>query len=227
MPIMGLEAVVYGADDIDTAARFLSDFGLETHDSGANGATLAVAGEGTRVELRKQGDTSLPEVVEAGPTLREIVWAVSDKAALQEVAAEVSRDRNVIEDSEGRLHVKGPGGFGFAFEVTKAKRETAPPQRAAHAANERFRGYQKATPDHLGHMGVFFQNPAGSTIEYHCDEDFIVDVGKWQAREWEPRTISHWGGPPPAEMVGGSGFGQPGVASAPGAGGPSPGAGPR
>ena len=36
MPIMGLEAVVYGVDDVDTAARFLSDFGLETRDSGAS-----------------------------------------------------------------------------------------------------------------------------------------------------------------------------------------------
>jgi catechol 2,3-dioxygenase-like lactoylglutathione lyase family enzyme len=257
-------------------------------------------------------DTSLPEAVEAGPTLREIVWAVSDKAALQDVAAELARDRQVVVDVDDCLHVKGPGGFGLAFEVTKAKRETAPPQRAAHPANERLRGYPKATPDHLGHMGVytpnmdemadfykrlgftvsdvikgagtfvrapgsinhhnlliarrpnpgmqhlslrvadidelgvgmtqlvmkgwkrlwgpgrhgpgsdmfvFFQNPAGSTIEYHCDEDFIVDVSKWNAREWEPRTISHWGGPPPAEMVGGSGLG--------GAGGPPPGAGPR
>jgi hypothetical protein len=68
-------------------------------------------------------------------------------------------------------------------------------------------------------MFVFFQNPAGSTIDYHCDEDFIVDVSKWQPREWEPRSISHWGGPPPAEMVGGSGLGQPG---APGAGGGGP-----
>jgi catechol 2,3-dioxygenase-like lactoylglutathione lyase family enzyme len=320
MPIMGLEAVVYGVDDVDTATRFLSDFGLETRDSGTTGATLTVSGEGTRVELRKQDDRSLPEAVEAGPTLREIVWAVSDKAALQQVGAELARDRNVSEDSAGRLHVKGPGGFGLAFELTKAQRETAPLQRAAHPANERLRGYQRAKPDHLGHMGVyapnidemdefykrlgftisdvikgagifvrapgsinhhnlliarrpnpgmqhlslrvadidelgvgmtqlvmkgwkrlwgpgrhgpgsdmfvFFQNPAGSTIEYHCDEDFIVDVSKWTAREWEPRSISHWGGPPPAEMVGGSGFGQPGVAGAPGAGGPPPGAGPR
>ena len=90
MPIMGLEAVVYGVDDVDTAARFLSDFGLETRDSGVAGATLAVAGEGTRVELRKLSDTSLPEAVEAGPTLREIVWAVSDKAALQDVAGDLA-----------------------------------------------------------------------------------------------------------------------------------------
>jgi catechol 2,3-dioxygenase-like lactoylglutathione lyase family enzyme len=309
MPIVGLEAVRYGVDDIGTAARFFSDFGLETRESGDSGATLAVAGEGTRVELRKTGDASLPEAVEAGPTLREIVWAVSDKAALQQVAAELTRDRKVSEDADGRIRVIGPGGFGLAFEVTKAKRETAPPDRSVHPANERLRGYERAAPDHLGHMGVytpnieemaefykrlgftvsdvikgagifvrapgsinhhnlliarrpaggmqhlsfrvadidelgvgmtqlmmkgwkrlwgpgrhrpgsdmfvFFQNPAGATIEYHCDEDFIVDVAKWTPREFEPRGISHWGGPPPAEMVGGSGLG-----AAIGGGGPA------
>jgi catechol 2,3-dioxygenase-like lactoylglutathione lyase family enzyme len=304
MPIVGLEAVVYGVDDVETSARFLADFGLETRDTGAAGATLAVAGEGTRIELRKLDDTALPAAVEPGSTLREIVWAVSDRAALQQVAAEIGRDRKITEDSQGRLHVVGPAGFGLAFEVTGATRETAPPTRSLHGANERLRGYERAVPDHLGHMGVyapdidemaafykrlgftvsdvikgagifvrapgsinhhnlliarrpnpgmqhlslrvadidelgvgmtqlvmkgwkrlwgpgrhrpgsdmfvFFQNPAGSTIEYHCDEDFIVDVAKWTPREFEPRGISHWGGPPPPEMVGGSplGGGQP------------------
>jgi catechol 2,3-dioxygenase-like lactoylglutathione lyase family enzyme len=310
MPIVGLEAVVYGVDDVATSARFLSDFGLETRDQGAAGATLAVVGEGTRVVLRKMEDPSLPAAVEAGPTLREIVWAVSDKAALQSVAGELAKDRKVTEDADGRLRVTGPGGFGLAFEVTKARRETAPPRPPAHDANTRLRGYERAKPDHLGHMGVytpnieetaefykrlgftvsdvikgagifvrapgsinhhnlliarrptpgmqhlslrvadidelgvgmtqlvmkgwkrlwgpgrhgpgsdmfvFFQNPAGSTIEYHCDEDFIVDAANWQPREWDPRTMSHWGGPPPPEMVGGSPLGQMGAPPGPGA----------
>ncbi len=301
MPIVGLEAVRYGVDDVELAARFFSDFGLETRERGEAGAVLTVAGEGTRVELRKMTDTSLPEAVEAGPTLREIVWAVSDKHALQQVAAEVTRDRKVTEDAEGRLHLIGPGGFGLAFEVTKATRETAPVDRSAHPANERARGYERAVPDHLGHLGVgtanieemvdfykrlgftvsdmirgagvfirapgsinhhnlfvsrrgassmqhlslrvadidelglgmtqlmmkgwkhlwgpgrhrpgsdlfvFFRNPAGATIEYHCDEDFIVDPTTWTPREFEPQALSHWGGPPPQEMTRGSALAQ-------------------
>ncbi|HEY3920229.1 MAG TPA: VOC family protein [Stellaceae bacterium] len=301
MPIMGLEAVVYGVDDVDASTRFLSDFGLEKRDGGATGATLTVAGEGTRVELRQMTDAGLPAAVEPGPTLREIVWAVSDKPALQQIGAELAKDRAVKEDADGTLHVTGPSGFALAFALTKARRETAPPARIGHDANQRLRGYERAVPDHLGHMGVyapnieematfyqrlgftvsdvikgagifvrapgsinhhslliarrpnpgmqhlslrvadidelgvgmtqlvmkgwkrlwgpgrhrpgsdmfvFFQNPAGSTIEYHCDEDFIVDVASWQPREFEPRGISHWGGPPPPEMVGGSGLGQ-------------------
>ena len=303
MPIVGLEAAVYGVDDVALSARFLADVGLETRDYGTAGATLAVAGEGTRIELRKMADPSLPAAVEPGSTLREIVWAVSDKGALQQVAAELVRDREIKEDADGSLHVAGPAGFGLAFAVTKAKRETAPLARTTHDTNERLDGYARAVPDHLGHMGVytpnieemaafyqrlgftvsdmikgagifvrapgsinhhnlliarrpnpgmqhlslrvadidelgvgmtqlmmkgwkrlwgpgrhrpgsdmfvFFQNPAGSVIEYHCDEDFIVDAAKWTPREWDPRGLSHWGGPPPPEMVGGSLLGQAG-----------------
>jgi len=301
MPIVGLEAVVYGVEDVDASTRFLSDLGLENREANVAGATFAVAGEGSRIELRRASDPSLPEAVEPGPTLREIVWAVSDQASLQQIGAEIARDRAVREDADGALHTIGPGGFGLAFAATRAIRETTPRPRPPHGANERVRFYQQAVPDHLGHMGVFtpnieemaafyqrlgftvsdvikgvgffvrapgsinhhnlliarrptpgmqhlslrvadvdelgvgmtqlmmkgwrrlwgpgrhgpgsdifvfFQNPAGSTLELHCDEDFIVDVAKWTPREWDPRRISHWGGPPPAEMVGGSGLGQ-------------------
>src|SRR5579862_3137970 len=111
MPIVGLEAVRYGVDDVETAARFFTDFGLDARESTSAGATLAVAGEGTRIELRKMNDSSLPEAVEAGPTLREIIWAVSDKAALEQIAGELTRDRKVTEDADGRVRVIGPGGL--------------------------------------------------------------------------------------------------------------------
>jgi catechol 2,3-dioxygenase-like lactoylglutathione lyase family enzyme len=293
---MGLEGVVYGVDDVESSARFLDDFGLEKIEASAAGAKLAVRGEGTFIELRKAGDSALPGAVEAGPTMREIVWAVSDKAALDAIGAELAKDRQVTTDREGRLHAVGPKGYGLAFAVTQAKRETAPPQRDMHTANSRVAGYERAVPDHLGHMGVFtsdmdemanfyikrlgftlsdtikgfgkfirapgsinhhnllvafrpqlgmqhlslrladideigvgigqmeragwqrvwgpgrhrpgsdmfvfFKNPAGSFIEYHCDEDFITDATQWTPREFETQGMQHWGGRPPVEMVG-------------------------
>ena len=296
MPIMGLEGVVYGVDDVEGSARFLADFGMEKLEASAAGAKLAVRGEGTFIELRKAGDSVLPGAVEAGPTMCEIVWAVSDKAALDAVGAELIKDREVTTDREGRLHAIGPKGYGIAFAVTQATRETAPPPGQAHAANGRVAGYERAVPDHLGHMGVFtdnmdemadfyikrlgftlsdsikgfgkfirapgsinhhnllvafrpkpgmqhlslrladidelgvginqmeragwqrvwgpgrhrpgsdmfvfFKNPAGSFIEYHCDEDFITDATKWTPREFETQGMQHWGGRPPVEMVG-------------------------
>jgi catechol 2,3-dioxygenase-like lactoylglutathione lyase family enzyme len=295
MPVVGLEGVVYGVEDVETSAKFLGDFGLDKMEVGAAGATLKVRGEGSWIHLRKRGDASLPEAVEGGPTMREIVWAVSDRASLDAIANELSRDRKVTTDAEGRLHVIGPMGYGVAFDVTKATRETAPPPPGTMRANNRVRGYDRAVPDHLGHMGVFtpnidemadfyinrlgftlsdsikgfgkfvrapgsinhhnlliafrptpgmqhlslrvtdidelgvgigqmersgwarawgpgrhrpgsdmfvfFKNPAGSFVEYHCDEDFITDVTQWTPREFEAQGMQHWGGRPPAEMM--------------------------
>lgn len=296
MPIMGLEGLVYGVDDVAACAKFLGDFGLENAETSTAGATLRVRGEGTWIRLRKADDAALPAAVEAGPTMREIVWAVSDKASLDAVGAELSRDRAVTTDSEGRLHTVGPMGYGLAFEVTKAARETAAPApRNGSRANNRIGGYERAVPDHLGHLGVFtpnmdemadfyikrlgftlsdsikgfgrfvrapgsinhhnllvafrptpgmqhlslrvndidelgvgigqmerggwarawgpgrhrpgsdmfvfFRNPAGSFVEYHCDEDFITDVTQWTPREFEAQGMQHWGGKPPADMI--------------------------
>lgn len=298
MPIVGLEGVVYGVDDVETSARFLTDFGLEKVESAGAGASLQVRGEGSRIHLRKTGDASLPPPVESGATMREIIWAVSDAASLDAIGAELARDRAVTSDGEGRLHAIGPKGYGLAFELTKAKRETEPPApKSRLRANNRVAGYERAIPDHLGHMGiftpdmdemaafyidrlgftlsdtikgfgkfvrapgsinhhnlliayrptpgmqhlslrvadidemgvgighmersgwqrvwgpgrhrpgsdmfVFFKNPAGSYVEYHCDEDFITDVAQWTPREFETQGMQHWGGRPPAEMVSG------------------------
>lgn len=298
MPIMGLESVVYGVDDVESCAKFLADFGLEKAEAAPSGATLRVRSEGTWIDLRKANDPSLPPAVESGSTMREIVWAVSDKASLDAVGAELSRDRKVTVDDEGRLHAIGPMGYGLAFAITQAKRETEPPSpKTGSRANNRVGGYERAVPDHLGHMGVFtpnmdemadfyikrlgftlsdsikgfgkfvrapgsinhhnllvafrptpgmqhlslrvndidelgvgigqmerggwarawgpgrhrpgsdmfvfFRNPAGSFVEYHCDEDFITDVTKWTPREFETQGMQHWGGRPPAEMISG------------------------
>jgi catechol 2,3-dioxygenase-like lactoylglutathione lyase family enzyme len=298
MPIVGLEGIVYGVDDVEASTRFLADFGLEKEEVARAGARLRVREEGTWIDLRAASDVSLPPAIEAGPTMREIVWAVSDQASLDRIGAELARDRAVTIDREGCLHTIGPMGYGLAFALTKAKREREPPRPKPMArANNRVAGYDRAIPDHLGHLGVFtpnmdemaafyinrlgftlsdsikgfgkfvrapgsinhhnlliafrpspglqhlslrvtdidelgvgigqmerqgwnrawgpgrhrpgsdmfvfFKNPAGSYIEYHCDEDFITDAAQWTPREFETQGMQHWGGRPPAEMVSG------------------------
>jgi catechol 2,3-dioxygenase-like lactoylglutathione lyase family enzyme len=299
MPIVGLEGVVYGVDDVESCTKFLVDLGLENAESGAAGARLLVRGEGSWIDLRKASDGALAAPVETGPTIREIVWAVSDDAALEAIGAELSRDRAITMDGDGRLRTIGPMGYGIAFEVTQAQRETAPPPRNPARVNDRVRGFERAVPDHLGHMGVFtpdmdamaafyidrlgftlsdtirgfgkfvrapgsinhhnlliayrptpgmqhlslrvadidelgvgigqmerngwsrvwgpgrhrpgsdmfvfFRNPAGSYVEYHCDEDFITDAAQWKPREFDAQGMQHWGGRPPAEMVSAAG----------------------
>jgi catechol 2,3-dioxygenase-like lactoylglutathione lyase family enzyme len=178
----------------------------------------------------------------------------------------------------------------IAFARSSAKHETTPPALLPRAANSRVPGYQRAVPDHLGHVGVFtpemdvmaefyrdrlgftmsdsirgfgkfmrapgsinhhnilfanrprpgmqhlsfrlrdldelgagmrylercgwpriwgpgrhrpgsdifvfFVNPAGGLVEYHFDEDFIVDPAAWEPTEFEPQNLSLWGDRP-------------------------------
>ncbi|HXQ49750.1 MAG TPA: MFS transporter [Stellaceae bacterium] len=294
--IVGLEAVLFGVDDVATCATFFADVGLERREGGRTGARFAIAGEDTIIDLRERRDPGLPPPVAPGESLREIVWGVSDRDALGLIAGELARDRDVREDADGRICVIGPDNFPLAFQVTRARHVAAPPVTpAVSRVNGRIRGYERPTPSHLGHVGLFssdieatarfyerlgfrlsdritefglflrgtgsidhhnlfaikrdkpglnhlnlrladvdelgtgmsflerrgwrpvwgmgrhffgshmfgfFDNPAGSYLEFTCDEDFILDDNQWQPMELDARTtpITMWGPMLPDEV---------------------------
>jgi hypothetical protein len=51
-------------------------------------------------------------------------------------------------------------------------------------------------------MFGFFDNPAGSYLEFTCDEDYILDDNQWQPAELDARTtpITMWGAMLPEEV---------------------------
>jgi AAHS family 4-hydroxybenzoate transporter-like MFS transporter len=308
MGIVGLEEMVFGVDEIDTCAAFFSDVGLDKVAGGKSGADFAVPGEGSQLRLRRIGDTALPRPLENGSSLREIVWGVAGKSELAAIAAELSRDRDVTEDAQGRLHVIGPDGVALAFKLTEARFPTQPlitPQ-SSRVDLRLGRSYARPLPCHLGHVGLFspdidaaakfyadrlgfrisdrikdfgvflrgpgsidhhnlflikrespglnhwnmrladvdelgtgltylerrgwrpvwgigrhyygshmfgfVDNPAGSFLEFTCDEDYILDDSKWQPQELDPRVtpMTFWGGAPPHELLTGAKHAKPG-----------------
>ncbi len=294
--IRGLEAVIFGVDDVATCTAFHSDIGLEKRDSGRTGASFAVPGEGSMIHLREATDTTLAPAIRPGEPLREIVWAVSDRDALGVIADELARDRHVSELADGRIRVLGPDGMPISFQVTQARHPVQPLLTPASSRlNTRIRGYDRPVPSHLGHLGLFasdieataqfyqrlgfrisdritefglflrgtgsidhhnlfvikretpglnhlnlrladvdelgtgmsflerrgwrpvwgigrhlfgshmfgfFDNPAGSYLEFTCDEDYILDDNQWQPTELDPRTtpITMWGAMLPEEV---------------------------
>lgn len=75
MGIQRIESVTYGIGDLDECARFFDDFGLflvERTDEYAVFETLT----GQTLHLDTDPGPLLPPPVEAGPTLREVVWGV-------------------------------------------------------------------------------------------------------------------------------------------------------
>lgn len=107
MTITRIERVVYAVDDIPRCTRFFEDFGLRDLRTGV----------GQEIRLVPMDEPGLPAPLEDGPTLREVVWGVDSQEALDELRAELERDREVRVDEDGSLHTLDETGFGVGFAV--------------------------------------------------------------------------------------------------------------
>jgi catechol 2,3-dioxygenase-like lactoylglutathione lyase family enzyme len=119
MTVMRVERVVYGVSDLDECVRFFTDFGLAPLQDDKPGARFATQTEQV-VELRDATDPDLPPSVEAGPTIREIVWGVDTAEALDELTARLAADREVLS-GDGEVHTVDESGFGLGLTVSQPK----------------------------------------------------------------------------------------------------------
>ncbi|MDA0352633.1 MAG: hypothetical protein O3A10_10555 [Chloroflexi bacterium] len=157
--IVGIESVTYGVEDVARSTRFFEDFGLEALERGASGATFGTP-EQTTVLVRAIEDSSLAPAVEPGPSIREIVWGVDTQRSLDALAANLEADRPVSRDSDGTVRTVDPSGFTIAFRVTQRVAVRLEPQTLntigeAVRRNERFQLYERAAPQHIGHIVLY------------------------------------------------------------------------
>jgi catechol 2,3-dioxygenase-like lactoylglutathione lyase family enzyme len=154
--IVGIDSVLFAVDDVSHCASFLTDIGLERQHVGKDGAVFSVSGEQSQVRLLRHDDAAVPAPWAKGDSLRQVVWGVSDKDALRAIADELSKDRDVKEDAEGRLLVTGPFGMPLAFEVSHAKHVIEPVvSPSSGRVDSRIPTHDRAQPSHLGHVGMF------------------------------------------------------------------------
>ena len=118
MKISRIESILYGAEDLDAGIRFHEDWGLPCISRGSHGADFALP-SGQMIFVRHIDDPGLPPAVEAGSTAREITWGVEDQESLEEIAAELSRDRAVAIDADGGIHTHDPNHAAIAFRVVR------------------------------------------------------------------------------------------------------------
>src|ERR1700761_3099918 len=127
---MRVERVVYGVPNLEECVRFFTDFGLDPLDSapavesgsageGAEGCVRFATQTGQAVELRDVDDPSLPPPVQAGPTLREIVWGVDTQESLDQLATNLLADRSIYTDADGVAHTVDETGFGVGLAVSR------------------------------------------------------------------------------------------------------------
>jgi catechol 2,3-dioxygenase-like lactoylglutathione lyase family enzyme len=172
--IKGVDSVVLGLDDLSSGRRFYEDFGLSELEHGADHATFETL-DGTSILLRGLTDAALPAAVCDGPTIREVVWGVGSRQALQAIAAELSKDRQVREDAEGVLHTSDDDGYGIAFRVEQRRAFSPEPNRTNmfgatpnRAVNTTIDFNEAARPASVAHVVVFSPDVAKA-------ERFYVD----------------------------------------------------
>jgi catechol 2,3-dioxygenase-like lactoylglutathione lyase family enzyme len=157
MSIVGLDEATLTAESVDEARRYLLDFGL-IEASADGGHPLFLAQDNTGVRVAPVDAADLPPAVASGPNVREIVWGVSDQSALNDLATELGRDREVRWDGS-LLRTTDIDGNALVFRVTRRKGLSAnpslvnvpgmPPQRPVNSVQDFSSPIRPLTFSHL------------------------------------------------------------------------------
>ena len=117
MNIIGLDSVIFGTDDVEICNQYFTDFGLIVDHSDKEGGCFKAL-DGTSVAIRQKDDPSLPPPLPTGATLRKTVYGVADQQTVEDIAAELSKDREVKRFDDGSIEAVDDLGFALGFQVT-------------------------------------------------------------------------------------------------------------
>ena len=92
--ILGLDALVFGVDDVGACARYFLDYGLQGDSTSASGGRFEGL-DGTAVIIKAAADPLLPPRMAGHSMLRETVYGVADAATLDAIEGELRRDREL------------------------------------------------------------------------------------------------------------------------------------
>ncbi|VCU70414.1 Glyoxalase/Bleomycin resistance protein/Dioxygenase superfamily protein [Pigmentiphaga humi] len=155
MTIERIESVTYGVEDVELCTRFMTDVGLEPVDAGRSGATFRTP-VNQFVRILRADDASLPPRSSAGSNVREVAWGVGTQAALDALAAELGRDREVSVDAGGVVRTRDESGYGVALRLSDKVEAADPPRRTnqlghVERRNEGVTPYGRARPLRIVH----------------------------------------------------------------------------
>ena len=125
MNIIGPDELVFGVEDIDACARYLSDYGLKAARGQGPGRFEAL--DGTAIVVKGTEDRGLPPPLPTKSFLRQTVYGVADEQSLLEIAAELQKDRAVEQAADGSISCTDDMGFALRFQVTCRHAFNAPP----------------------------------------------------------------------------------------------------
>lgn len=186
MKVLGIDEIVYGADDFDACRGFFDDWGLTIRRDDAQGLDFETL-NGCRVLVRKTADAALPPAIEDGPTLREVVWGVDNDASLAAIRDRIGNEPSFVSQQDGaRIGCTDPNGMAVRFQVSrKHEVQVACAQMNTWndkpRMNERSPIYERAIPIEVGHV-VFFVKDVKATERFYMQKFGFVQSDNYPDR---------------------------------------------
>lgn len=158
MSVLGIDEISYGADDLAACRQFFLDWGLNLVEEQAERLVFETL-NGCRVIVAASHHPDLPPAIEAGPTLREVVWGVESTADLALYESRIAQLPGFVKQG-GRIGCTDPNGLALRLQVTQ-KRDIDLPSAEYNTWSRKGRidqaspAYERAQPIEVGHV-VFF-----------------------------------------------------------------------
>jgi catechol 2,3-dioxygenase-like lactoylglutathione lyase family enzyme len=187
--ITGIDAITYSTDRWDEARQFMNDWGLQELGFSSTLQCYETL-SGARVFVRRPDDATLAPAMEAGPTLREVVWGVDSDAGLDflvkslpspiecstssyEINSNLDAPlaANATPNAARAVSAIDPHGLRIVFQRSRQRPtgvQGAPtnPYGNVQRINSPSPVYERATPIEIGHVVLFTQQLAQAVLFY-------------------------------------------------------------
>ncbi|TXH68329.1 MAG: glyoxalase [Thiothrix sp.] len=173
MAITGIDRITYGVEDMASAQRFFTDWGLKPLTTEAEHLLFSTQ-DGSQIEVCKLDNPELAPAFETGSTLREVIWGVESQADVDALVAKLKSHPEVpqVAARDGIERFIDPNGMCIGFRVSE--RHHAPVKgsvmntydRPDARIDERSTVYDRAEPVKVGHV-VFFAPNLEQTEQFY------------------------------------------------------------
>jgi catechol 2,3-dioxygenase-like lactoylglutathione lyase family enzyme len=173
MALIGIDAVVFGVADMTEATRFLDDWGVAREQASADKLVYRTR-DGAEVVVRPHDAPGLPSPIEAGNTVREVIWGAADEAELKKTVDVLRGVPGFHVGADGLPRVTDPNGMSLAFRVTQRKpfvvKPTGTNAPGSHQrVNQRSPVHERAHPINIGHV-VLFANDFAAMRSFYTEK---------------------------------------------------------
>lgn len=174
MSVLGIDEITYGADDLPTCRRFFLDWGLALVSEEAAQLVFETL-NGCRVIVAAATRADLPPAMEAGPTLRQVVWGVESEADLAGYADKIRQQPGFVQEA-GRIGCTDPNGLAVRLQLTRKRQiDVACAEFNTWSRKGRINqaspAYERAQPIEVGHVVFFVKDVAA------CERFYVENFG--------------------------------------------------